>query len=690
MSALRGRPRIGIDVGGTFTDFALLRADGSFVLDKTPTSGTDPSSGVMKGLEQLATREERSLRDLLAAVETIVHATTTADNAMITQSGAVTALLTTQGHRDEIELRRGFKEDVWDPTLPPPFPLCPRRRRIGVSERLDFQGNVVISLDEAAVRSAIQRLKNQGVQSLAVVFLFSFANPVHEKRAAEIVREEWPEVMLSLSHEVMPSAPEFERTSTTLVDAYVGPQVHRYIADLEHRLLEAGFRGRLLLMQSNGGAMTTEHVSRRPIGVLGAGPTGGVIGARHVAALAGVGAFLAADMGGTSYDACLVGDGGPEVRRGRIWRHRHLVGVPAVDVESIGAGGGSIASVENGALRIGPRSAGSEPGPICYGRGGTQPTVTDADLVLGYLDPSSFCGGGFRVQRDGVDEAILNAVGRPLGLGLEKAAHGIFRVANAAMANAIRRVCARRGVDPRGLALVAYGGSAPIHAPMQAEELGLREILVPKAAPALSALGLLFADPLTDELRSYIVPAREIALDRVNALFGEMEAKAAEALAGEGTVPFHIDRFAQLCCPRQRFETMVPVTPSKGRIGAAELEATIERFHQTREKVNGNPSRDDEPILCGLRVRALGLSRKPELARLPRARGPASVARKGTRRAYFEGRFATVPVYHGSELRPGHQIKGPAIVEETFTTVVVHPGHRAEVDARGNYRIALG
>ncbi len=313
----------------------------------------------------------------------------------------------------------------------------------------------------------------------------------------------------------------------------------------------------------------------------------------------------------------------------------------------------------------------------------------DADLVLGYLDQDSFGGGCLRLRREGVDEAILNAVGHPLGLSLEKAAHGIYRMANASLADAIRRVAARRGVDLHDLVLVAYGGCAPIHAPMQAAELGLREILVPRAAPLLSALGLLLADPLTDELRSYIVPAKQIALDRVNALFGEMEAKAADALANEGTVPLKIERFAQLCYPGHTFELTIPVAAGDGRIGAAEMGATIERFHEMHAVIHANAWREEEPILQALRLRAVGLSRKPELPRVPRARGPAATARKGTRRAYFESGYATVPVYQGSALRAGHKIKGPAIVEERFTPLVVHPGHRAEIDAWGNYRITL-
>ncbi len=679
--------RIGVDVGGTFTDFILVRPNGSLQLDKSATTVRDQSAGVMNGLSQLAAAEKQSLGDFLGQVDVIVHGTTTADNTMITMTGAVTGLLTTAGHRDEIELRRGFKEDIWDPALPPPYPLCPRRRRIGIPERLDYQGNVVAPLDEEAVRAALHRLKKQGVESLAVAFLFSFVNPAHEKRVAEIIRKEWPEVLLSLSHEVMPSAPEFERTSTTLVNAYVAPKIRSYVRHLEDLLREGGFRGRLLLMQSNGGIMTPDYVARRAISVMGSGPTGGVMGAAHVAGAAGVKHFIAGDMGGTSYDVCLVRGGSPQVRSGWNWHHRYLIGLPMVDVESIGAGGGSIARVEAGALKVGPQSAGAEPGPICYGRGGTEPTVTDANLILGVLDPESFCGGTLRLRREGVEEAILRAVGRPLGLTLEKAAHGIFRVVNAAMANAIRRISAKRGIDPRELVLVSYGGNGPVHAGMQAEELGIREILIPRAAPAFSALGLLLTDPTLDELRAYIVPAGKIDLDRMNALFAEMEAKAREALASKGAGEIALHRFAELCYPGQTFEMAVPLVSRNGRLSASDLAATIDRFHDMHEELHTYASREEEPILRGLRLQAVGVSRKPKLPRSSRSRQSARVALKGRRRAYFERRWELVPVYDGPKLRFGHQIPGPAIIEEPFTTIVVYPGHRAALDALGNYRV---
>jgi N-methylhydantoinase A len=414
------------------------------------------------------------------------------------------------------------------------------------------------------------------------------------------------------------------------------------------------------------------------------------MGATHVSGLTGVENFIAGDMGGTSYDVCLVRGGSPTVRSGWNWHHRYLIGLPMVDVESIGAGGGSIASVEAGALKVGPQSAGADPGPICYGRGGREPTVTDANLVLGYLDPESFCAGAFQLERGGVDVAIRRAIGEPLGLRLEEAAHGIFRVVNASMANAIRRISAKRGIDPRELTLVAYGGNGPVHAGMQAEELGIRNILIPKTAPAFSALGLLLTEPVLDEMRAYIVPAGRIDVGRVNALFANMEKKAADALARQcGGKKIRLNRFAMLCYPGQTFEMAVPAVTSNGRFTRKDLEKTIERFHDMHEELHTYASREEEPILRGLRLQAVGVSRKPAIPGVTRSRESVRSALKGKRKAYFEGRFRTILVYHGPRLRAGHEIKGPAIVEEPFTTVVVYPGHRAELDRHGNYRIRL-
>ncbi|HEX4776993.1 MAG TPA: hydantoinase/oxoprolinase family protein, partial [Acidimicrobiia bacterium] len=368
--------RVGIDVGGTFTDLICVTPAGEVVLDKTPTTPDDQSIGVMNGLSELADRFGVSLTDLCRDLDIVVHGTTTADNTMIEMNGAPTGLLVTEGHRDEIEMRRVHKEEIWDPTYPPPEPIARRRARIPIPERMSFEGEVLKPLDEDAVRRGVQRLQRLGVRSIAVMFLFSFVNAAHERRAAEIIREEFPDVEhVSLSHEVMPRGPEFERTSTTLVNAYVAPRIQSYVQRLTEKLRAAGYAGQLLIMQSTGGVMPPDYVARRAVSLLASGPTGGVMGATLAASKAGVDGFVAVDMGGTSFDLCLVRHGTPEIKTDWNWRYRYYIGMPMVDVQSVGAGGGSIARVRQGALLVGPESAGSQPGPVCYGRGGTRPTV---------------------------------------------------------------------------------------------------------------------------------------------------------------------------------------------------------------------------------------------------------------------------------------------------------------------------
>src|SRR5881392_1627735 len=421
--------RVGVDVGGTFTDLICVTPDGDVVLDKTPTTPDDQSVGVMNGLQELADRFDCPLSELCAEIDILVHGTTTADNTMIEMNGAPTGLLVTEGHRDEIEMRRVHKEQIWDPTYPAPAPIARRRARIPVSERMNFRGEVLTPLDEDAVRRGVRRLKQLGVESVAVMFLFSFVNPEHERRAAEIIREEFPDVdHVSLSHEVMARGPEFERVSTTLVNAYVAPKIAEYVGRLQEKLRRAGYGGPLLIMQSTGGVMPPDYVARRAVTLLASGPTGGVMGATLAANRADAGDFLAVDMGGTSFDICLVRRGQPQIKTDWNWRYRYYIGLPMVDVQSVGAGGGSIARVRQGALLVGPESAGATPGPVCYGRGGTQPTVTDADAVLGYLPSEGFAGGRMTLDVDAARSAIEREVGAHLGTDVIEAAWGIERI----------------------------------------------------------------------------------------------------------------------------------------------------------------------------------------------------------------------------------------------------------------------
>jgi N-methylhydantoinase A len=680
--------RLGIDVGGTFTDLVLVHPDGSLLLDKSPTTPRDQSEGVLSGIAELARVQGVAIADLLRRTDVVVHGTTTADNTLIEMSGAITGLITTAGHRDEIELRRGYKENIWDPALPPPLPIARRRHRLGVPERLDHEGRVVVPLDEDAVRAALRRLRAMGVESLAVVFMFSFIDPRHELRVREIASEEWPEVVVSLSHEVMPAAAEFERTSTTLVNAYVAPKIASYLGRLVERLRTAGYRNDLLVMQSNGGIMTPEYILRRPVTVLSSGPAGGVIAACAVGGASGVADFICADMGGTSYDVCLIRGGQPEVKSGWNWHHRYLIGLPMVDVHSIGAGGGSIAAVVAGTLQVGPRSAGAEPGPICYDRGGSEPTVTDANLLLGYLNAESFCGGTMRLRSEGVRAALEERIGRPLGIDAITAAHGIYRLVNANMANAIRRISAQQGVDPRTLTMVVYGGNGPVHATAQAEDLGIATVLVPRTSPAFSALGLLLSDHIVDETRAYITPVGQADVERISRLFAEAESAARAMLMGRrGRIRIGVRRFAHLCYPGQTFDIAVPLASRTARFGVRDLAAAVERFHALHEELHTYAARDEEPILRGVRVAVVGLTAKPEIPVVSRGSGRAPL--KGRRQAFFGGRFVSAPIYDGPRLRAGQHVEGPAIIEEPFTTIVLHPKQRARLDRSGTYRIEL-
>ena len=679
--------RVGVDVGGTFTDLICVATTGEVWLDKTPTTLDDQSRGVMTGIGQLADHFGESLTDFCRALEIVVHGTTTADNTMIEMNGARTGLLVTAGHRDEIEMRRVHKEMIWDPSYPAPPPIARRRARIPIAERVDHTGTVLRPLDEAAVRAGVQRLRLLDVQSIAIMFLFSFVNPAHELRAAEIVREEFPEVEhVSMSHEVMARGPEFERVSTTLVNAYVAPKISRYVDRLEAELRAAGYAGQLLIMQSTGGVMPPNYVSRRAVTLLASGPAGGVMGAALAASRAGVGEFVAVDMGGTSFDLCLVRGGRPEIKTDWNWRYRYYIGLPMVDVQSVGAGGGSIARVRQGALLVGPESAGSNPGPACYGRGGEQPTVTDADAVLGYLPTEGFAGGRMQLDLDAARAAIERDVAIPFGTDVTEAAWGIERIVNANMANATRRVLASHGADPRTLALIAYGGNGPVHAWAVARELGVGRVLIPKAAPAFSALGVLVADSVIDLVRSYVTPLAQVDIDRLARLMADVTGEAEKELEPTGLAATTTEHFVQMCYPGQNFDISVPTAPA---IAADDLIDLAERFHAQHERDRGFSFVNQPPLIRGVRLLARATTPKPERFAALGAVTDATSVRIGSRDAYFGTEFVETPIYDGSQLGAGVEIRGPALVQEPFTVVVVPPGARLTLDTTGNYELFL-
>jgi N-methylhydantoinase A len=686
-----GGYRVGIDVGGTFTDIICVTPAGEVVLDKTPTTLDDQSTGVMNGLTQLADHLDMPLGDLCSQLDILVHGTTTADNTMIEMNGAPTGLLVTEGHRDEIEMRRVHKEEIWDPSYPAPPPIARRRARIPIPERLDFEGNVVLPLDEDAVRAGARRLAALGVRSVAIMFLFSFVNPDHERRAAEIVREELPDIEhVSLSHEVMARGPEFERVSTTLVNAYVAPRIASYVTRLQERLRSAGYAGPLLIMQSTGGVMPPEYVAKRAVTLLGSGPTGGVMGAALAAEQIGVHDFVAVDMGGTSFDLCLVRGGRPEIKTDWNWRYRYYIGLPMVDVQSVGAGGGSIARVRQGALLVGPESAGASPGPVCYGRGGDRPTVTDADVVLGYIPVEGFAGGRMQLDADGALAALTRDVADPLALDPIDAAWGVERIVNANMANATRKVLASHGADPRNLSMIAYGGNGAVHGWAIARELGIDRILVPKAAPAFSALGVLVADYIVDLVRAYVVPLSQVDIGRVRSLMHDLQEEATKELAPTGLSDADVDTglYAQMCYPGQNFDMSVPVLEGPDLDEPALLDLT-ERFHDQHEAERGFAFRNQQPLLRGVRLVTRGRTPKPAHLAEIGSLAVADDARTGTRPAYFGDLFVDTPVYDGTRLGAGVEIRGPALVEEPFTVVVVPPEGRVRVDETGNYELEV-
>ncbi len=687
--------RLGIDIGGTFTDFALLKDDGVVVLDKTLSTPDDRSLAVMEGIESLAAHEGLEVRGLLARLDAIVHGTTVADNTLIEMNGARTGLLTTEGFRDELELRRGYKEDIWDVRLPPPPAIVPRRRRRTVPERIRFDGSVHRPLDETAAREAIERLRRQGVESVAVCTLFSFVNPVHELRLAELLAEALPGIPVSLSHQVLPKAPEFERTSTTVVNAYVGPRVTGYLDRLNERLREAGYARELLVMQSSGGVMTRAYLRQAPVRVLASGPAGGVIGSARAGVAKGEPDLLCVDMGGTSYDVSLVRGGTAPAETGWNWHHRYVIGLPMVNVETLGAGGGSLCHVHEGRLVVGPESAGADPGPVCYGRGGDRPTVTDANLVLGLLSEESlFAGGRFALTRDGVDEAFRRHVAEPLGCSVEEAAFDGWRVVNANMTQAVRRLTAERGTDPRGLTLLAYGGNGPLFAAAQARELGITQVLVPRSSPAFSALGALAARPGLDEERSFLVPAGQADPARLRTLWEELHVEALRQLEAAGFGPDACLSRLQLNLryPGQNWSLTVDAHEAQGPVDwrfADEglLPETIERFHRRHEAEYGHRRAAEEPEITGVRLLTSAPVREP-----PFAGGFEAALRDakpaGRRRAHLGRGFEDTDVFHGPDLRPGDRIAGPALVEESFTTVAIPPGWQVRVDDAGDLQLS--
>ncbi len=686
--------RVGIDIGGTFTDMLLVGEDGAAVIGKTLTTPGDPSLAV-----------ESALRPALdnGAVKagdhgTLIHGTTLVTNALIERKGAPTALLTTAGFRDAVEIGREHRYELYDLNLELPKPLVPRHLRFDVTERVAADGSILTPLDEAFVRRLVAELRDKGIEAIGVSYLNSFRNPAHEKRTAEIIAEVAPQIRVSISSEVVAEIREFQRTSTTLANVYVQRRVADYLCQLQERLDKIGFVGSFFVMLSSGGIATRDTASRFPVRLLESGPAAGALAAAQAGLLAGHRDLLSFDMGGTTAKLCVIEDGRPakthEFEVDRVYRFRKGSGlpvrVPVIDMIEIGAGGGSIAHIDSlGLLKVGPQSSGADPGPVCYGLGGSEPTVTDADLVLGYLDPNYFLGGKMRLDRDGARKALAR-LGAKLDMSAEQVAWGIHQIVNENMANAARAHLGERGKDPRRMPLYAFGGAGPVHGYRVAEILRLPALISPFGAGVGSTFGLLSAPLAFDFVRSAYSRLDELDWQFANRLLEEMADEGRGVLERSGLSANAITyaRTADMRYIGQGHE--VSVRLPGGQLTAAHLPEMVSAFEETYTKLYGRKGPEVPLEIINWRVVASGPA--PEMnIQLPRATTARAEARKGSRPAYFpeHGRYIETPVYDRYALKPGMKFSGPAIVEERESTLIIGARGRACVDERLNVVVEL-
>ncbi len=688
------RYRIGFDIGGTFTDFVLLDTKaGTVRLHKCLTTPRDPSEGALAGLAELLAAAGIGL----ASVGEIVHGTTLVTNALIERRGASLGLITTAGFRDILEMGTEQRYDIYDLFLQFPEPLVPRRLRLEVPERMDRDGNVVTPLDADAVRAAARALAADGVEAIAICFLHAYRNSAHERQAAAILREACPEMTISISSDVVAELWEYQRTTTTCANAYVRPLMARYLDKLEHALKQGGFGGALRLMHSAGGLMAPETARALPILLLESGPAGGALATALFGARAGKSDVISFDMGGTTAKAALIRGGRAEVaammEAARVHRFKRGSGLPlklpVIDMIEVGAGGGSIAAVaDDGLLRVGPRSAGADPGPACYARGGTEPTVTDANLVLGYYDPGFFLGGRMRLDRDAAARA-LDSVGHKLGLDAVATAWGVHRMVTENMAAAARIHIVEKGRDPRDFAMVAFGGAGPAHAAEVARLLGVREVLIPPASGAASALGFLAAPLSFEQVRSQPMaldaPGAMDAIERLLAeLAGAAQARTREAGIEAGDVI--VERSADMRLAGQMHEINVKLPA--GGLGEDSLPDILAAFREAYAAKYGSVYEGVGIEAVSFRVRCIGPS--PVLSLHETGVSAPASARKGSRPAWFGDRFLDTPVFDRYALAPHAEIAGPAIIEEREATTVIGPLDRVGVDPSGTLRIAVG
>ena len=677
------RFRIGVDIGGTFTDVTGIdEITGELFHLKVLTTNSDPALGVAEALDEAGLRLEE--------VSFLSHGTTIAINALLERKGAKTAILSTEGFRDILELRRGARTHLLDPQMEKPPMFVPRRWRVGIKERMLWNGEVQEPLDEQEVRDALKRLVEQGVESVAVCFLHSYANTKHEERVAEILRSEFPDLHFTLSAGIVPEIKEYERTSTAALNAYIQPVVQSYMSRLDTELRERGLQAGFHVMQSNGGVMAAEEAGSRPIHIMESGPAAGSIGSASIGELMGLENLITFDMGGTTTKASVIEAGRPlttveyEIfeepnKPGSGWPIR----VPMIDLFEAGAGGGSIAWIdEGGTLQVGPRSAGAEPGPVCYGKGGEEPTITDANAILGRL--VALLDGALPLDVAAARKAVDKHIAQPLGFTTEEAAAGVLEIADAKTADVIREVTIARGRDPRDFTLVAFGGAGPLEAAYTIGELNMPQAIIPPVPGNFSALGLLSTDIIHDAVRTNMTATEKADLSRMNTLYEDMEGDLTGTLNQQGISGEALRLIRSLDVRYKGQFHIINVPVAAGPVSADTLGQAEDAFHNEHMRLYTYHSRGDPTEIVNLRVRGVGVVPRPRLRRVPE--GDATAARKGTRQVYFReaGGFLDTHIYDRERLGASSVMEGPAIIEEHTSTILVPQGFTATVDGYGN------
>ena len=666
--------RIGIDVGGTFTDIVAVSDTGTVTFSKAASTPNDPSIGVMNAVERLADELGINSETLLSKTESIVHGTTVATNALLERKGAKTGLLTTLGHRDVLEMREGLKDDRYNMRLPAPAPLVPRFLRLGVRERIKPDGSIHTKLDNTSLDEAINKLREEKVTSVAVCYLHAYKEPKHEQETKQILEAKLPGVSVSISSEVFPEIKEYERVSTTIVNAYVRPIVENYLNRLEERLKNAGYKGSVLIILSHGGVAPIEEAIRLSAATVLSGPAGGVAGSKYGASLIGAGDLVPFDMGGTSTDISMIVNGEPALSSTRGIAGQRIA-LQSLDIVSIASGGGSIARVDaGGILRVGPESAGALPGPACYGKGGTEVAVTDASVVLGFLDPGNFLGGRETLDVSAAEDAV-SRLANQLSVEPAEAAEGVHKVINTQMAEGIRLVSVRRGVDPRKFALLSFGGAAGIHITEIARQLEVQRVIVPRTAAVLSAWGMLATDLRYEVSRTHIGDTGSLKAGDVREVFSEMELEGRGRLKDAFDGDVSISRSADMRYGEQIYE--VDVSLDDVDFSDDDLLKSIsDRFHKRHEELFTYSLPDQDAVLVNGRLAAIGAL--PDLPQEPKTEARAASGHHTTRKIFLAG-WVDAPVFNLEELVPSQEIEGPAIIESSTTTVVLRSDDKAEV-----------